>query len=88
MRPNQNQNVEEGLPNLLNERFGSGKTSIGDVHNSGPVEEAIVVFTREVRDKGVSKVQHDKCQAGSERFWQIASYPESRVQKQRQRSQN
>ena len=42
--------------NLLNERFGSGKTDIGHAHNLGSVEETVVVVAREVRDKGASKV--------------------------------
>ena len=51
--------AEEGSKsNLHNERLGSGKTDTGDAYHPGPVEEAIVVVTRKVRDKGASTVQH------------------------------
>ena len=43
--------AEEGSKsNLRNERLGPGKTDIGDAHHPGPVKEATVVVTGEIRD--------------------------------------
>ena len=44
---------EESLePNLLNERFGSGKTDTGDAHKPRLVEKIATVIIAEVCDKG------------------------------------
>ena len=63
--PSQNTDIEEGSqPNFLNERLGPGKTDTGDAHHPGSVKEAIVVVTREIRDKGASAVQHVRSETG------------------------
>ena len=58
-RPSQDTDAEEGSKlDLLNGRFGSSTTDIGNAYHPRPVEVVVVVVTREVFDKGASMVQH------------------------------
>ena len=62
MRPSQDTDAKEGPePDLLNERLGSGKIDVGDAYHPEPANEATMVVTREIHDKGASAVQHVRC---------------------------
>ena len=65
MGPEEDRKLEEGSEQVIHdEGHGTEETDPRDAHSLRSDEEAIVVVTREVREKGASKVQHAGCETG------------------------
>ena len=65
MRPEEDQKLEEGSVQVIHdEGHGTGEADPRDAHSPRSDEEAIVVVTREIREKGAPKVQHVGCKTG------------------------